>query len=142
VGAGDLMWDHLTTAKLNSEGAVYGGRDEPLFTSFIKKQGLKILSDETDPDVPQPPLPAEEAHKPATARTRSRLLSNWNQVGRPRRGGCRHLNWSCSTDAECLAAVIGNRDQVANRLRPAQRRLRRGRMIRDGSRAASEAGAP
>jgi hypothetical protein len=63
VGAGDLMWDHLTTAKLNSEGAVYGGRDEPLFTSFIKKQGLKILSDETDPDVPQPPLPADEVHK-------------------------------------------------------------------------------
>ena len=42
MGPGDLMWDHLTTAKLNSQGAVSGGHDEAVFTAFIKKQGLKI----------------------------------------------------------------------------------------------------
>jgi hypothetical protein len=62
-GAGPLMWEHLTTAKLNSQGAVSGGHDEKVFLNFIAKNGLKILTDETDPDVPQPPLPADEVHK-------------------------------------------------------------------------------
>ncbi len=89
-GAGHQMWEHLITAKLNSQGAVSGGHDEKVFLKFIAKNGLKILTDETDPDVPQPPLPTDEVHKVRYGTYTITTLEETGPMGRPRRGGCKH----------------------------------------------------
>lgn len=44
VGVGDAAWSHLTTAKLNSQGAISGGHDDAVFNTFVASVHYRVTS--------------------------------------------------------------------------------------------------
>jgi hypothetical protein len=42
VGCGDTAWAHLTTARLNSQGAISGGHDSGVFMSFLSSVDYEL----------------------------------------------------------------------------------------------------